>query len=160
MTDKGMSMETAAWIMSLFGPASLVGRVATGLMLDRFTSRQVILTTVSFPIVACFMLANFQGSLSSSVVVVIFAGVALGIEGDIMAYFISRYFGIADYASIYAAMLGLFALGYGGIPTIAGFIFDFFGSYGTTYFVLGILSIAAAISMLLLGSYPDAEDAG
>jgi predicted MFS family arabinose efflux permease len=159
MTDKGMSMERAAWIMSLFGPASLAGRLVTGMLLDRCTARQIIVPVFSFPIIACFILANFHGEVGLAVVVAIFAGVAFGAEADMMAYFVSRYFGTTNYPSIYAALVGLFSVGFGVIPVLAGFLFDRIGSYDIAFAVLGVLLLISVMIMMRLGRYPDLRGA-
>jgi MFS family permease len=156
MTDKGLSMERAAWVMSLFGATSLGGRVVTGMLLDRWTARRVILLMFSFPILACFILANFHGELGWAIVVAIFAGLGFGAESDMMAYFAGRYFGAANYATIYAALMGLFALGFAGVPVLAGFLFDAIGSYNLSFGVLGLMLLASVMLMMLLGDYPDA----
>jgi predicted MFS family arabinose efflux permease len=158
MTDKGMSMEKAAWIMSLFGPAMLAGRFITGVLLDRCTARQIILPIYSFPVIACFVLANFEGAPGWAIVAVTFAGFAMGAEGDMLAYFIGRYFGTANFAPIYATMFGLFALAFGSFPVLAGFIYDLVGSYDSTYMVFGALLICGTLTMLLLGDYPAGDE--
>lgn len=155
MNDMGISATMAAWIMSLIGPAILFGRFIPAILLDRCSARQVISPIFFAPVVACFMLVNFDGSILMAMLVVVLVGIAMGAEGDLLAYFVGRYFGKENFAQIYAAMFGLFAIVFGSAPAIVGFVYDWTGSYDTTFLVLGSFLVLGTISMLLLGDYPD-----
>ena len=154
LTDKGLSRADAAVVLSLMGPALLVGRVGTGWLLDVVSARVVSLCVFPFPIVACIILATYTGSLPLTFAAAICMGLALGAEGDILAYFVSRYFGVRNYASIYAALLGAFSLGAGGFPPIFGFLYDRLGSYDLAFSLSAILMVAGAIILAALGPYP------
>jgi MFS family permease len=92
-----------------------------------------------------------------AMLVVMFAGLAMGAEGDMLPYFVGRYFGRANFAPIYAVNFGLFAVGYGFLPVLAGYIYDLVGSYGATFLAFGVLMLAVTAAMLLLGAYPQEE---
>ncbi len=82
-------------------------------------------------------------------------GAAAGVEYDLMAYIVSRYFGMAHYAAIYAFLYGFFALGAGIGPRIFGSSFEATGSYDTMLMIASGLFIAGALPLLLLGKYRD-----
>ena len=158
MTDRGMSVEQATWVMSLLGPALLVGRLTTGWLLDRLSARQIVLLVFFFPAMACAILATFNGSLVLAVAAVFFIGLAAGAEGDMLAYFTSRYFGVQHYAPIYGLLLGMFSVGYGSFPPIIGFMFDSLGSYSLAFAGAGVALILGAALLFLLGDYPPETD--
>jgi predicted MFS family arabinose efflux permease len=154
MTDKGLSVEQATWVMSLLGPALLVGRLGTGLLLDRWSARQVVLVVFLFPAIACAILATFSGSVVLAVVAVLCTGIAAGAEGDMLAYFTSRFFGVRHYGQIYGLMLGLFSIGFGGFPPIVGFVFDSAGSYSLAFGFTGVMLLIGATLLYFVGAYP------
>lgn len=157
MTDRGVSIEDATWVMSLLGPGLLVGRLGTGWLLDRLAARQIVSLVFVFPMIACLILATFNGSMVLAVLAVLFIGLAAGAEGDMLAYFTSRYFGIAHYAPIYGLLLGMFGIGYGSFPPIIGFMHDWLGSYSLAFAGAGVLLFIGAALLFMLGGYPEAE---
>ena len=158
MTDSGLSPQDATWVTSLLGPALLAGRLLTGRMLDRLTARQVILVVFLFPALACAILATFNGSLTLAVIAMLCTGVAAGAEGDMLAYFTSRYFGVRHYGQIYGLLLGLFSVGYGTFPFVTGMFFDIFGSYRYAFVFVGVMMIIGVTLLYFTGEYPE-EDA-
>lgn len=157
MTDRGISVSEATWVMSLLGPALLVGRLGTGWLLDRLTARHIVLLVFVFPAIACLILATFSGSIALAVVAVLCIGLAAGAEGDMLAYFTSRYFGTKHYAPIYGLLLGMFGIGYGSFPPIIGFMHDTLGSYSLAFAAAGIALVIGATLLFLLGDYPPEE---
>jgi MFS family permease len=155
MTDSGLSLQDATWVTSLLGPALFVGRLLTGRLLDRFTARQVIMGVFLFPTIACVILSTFNGSLMLAVIATLFTGVAAGAEGDMLAYFTSRYFGVRHYGQIYGFLLGLFSIGYGSFPPVVGLLFDIFGSYNYAFALVGALLVVGVTLLYFLGDYPE-----
>lgn len=157
ITDRAITPTTAAWIMSLLGPTLVIGRIATGALLDRLPPRTVVLLVFAFPVVACIILANFEGSIALAVVAIVFTGLASGAEGDMLAYFTSRYFGVRHFGTIYGLLLGLFGIGFGSFPPAAGFVFDRLGSYSLAFGIMGGLLGIGAACLLAMGPYPQAD---
>ena len=154
MTDAGLSLATATWVMSLLGPALLVGRLATGVLLDHLPAWGISLLVVISPLVTCLIFATFTGSVALAAVAVVCCGFAAGAEGDVLAYFAGRHFGLAHYGAIYGLMLGLFGIGFGSFPPLAGHVFDLTGSYAAAFGVFGVLLVGAAALLLAAGDYP------
>jgi len=155
MTDSGLSVQDATWVTSLLGPALLIGRLLTGRLLDRLTARKVIMGVFLFPAIACAILATFNGSLMLAVIATLCAGVAAGAEGDMLAYFTSRYFGVRHYGQIYGILLGLFSVGYGAFPPAVGLLFDIYGSYNYAFAFVGGMLIVGVMLLYFIGDYPE-----
>jgi cyanate permease len=93
---------------------------------------------------------SFDGEhLGIPVVVALLVGVAAGSEVDLVAYLAAKYYGLAAYGKIYGVLFGVFALGAGSAPALAGFMFDASGNYQRA---LTVLALAFAGSAALLGS--------
>jgi len=155
LTDSGLSVQNATWVTSLLGPALLAGRLLTGRLLDRWTARQVILGVFLFPAAACAILATFNGSLLPAAIAILCTGIAAGAEGDMLAYFTSRYFGVRHYGQIYGLLLGLFSVGYGSFPPVVGVFFALFGSYNLAFAVIGFLLVLGVTLLYFIGDYPE-----
>jgi predicted MFS family arabinose efflux permease len=158
LSDKGMRAPSAAWTASLFGPSMIAGRVVTGTLLDRLPARAMVAIVSAFPFLSCCILAAFDGSALFATLAILFAGVAAGAEGDMLAYFTSRYFGLSHYGVIYGLILGFFSIGWGGLPPLTGLIFDTTGSYQIAFAALAGLAFAGAVLLFSTGAYPQRFD--
>ena len=154
LTDRGVSARNAALATSLLGGALLLGRVGAGYLLDRFFAGIV---ASCFFCGAALGLLLLWGGVSGSVafVAAFLVGLGMGAEGDIIAYLVSRYFGLRAFGEIYGYTFAAFT--FGGVigPLLMGFGFDVTGSY---QLVLGVFVIASLIAVGLmnrLGPYQE-----
>jgi len=141
-------------VMSTIGIAVIVGRVATGLLLDRFWAPGVAAILMALPAISCFLLASGDPSLQVAYIATILIGLAAGAEFDIIAYLASRYFGTRNYSKIYSYLWAAFAIGAAIAPSILGAVYDSTGGYETAFFALGIVFILGSLLLLPLGKYP------
>ena len=155
LTDHGMTAVGAAGLMALLGPSLIVGRVAGGALLDRYPARFVCAGFSLIPAVSCLALIGYDGSTGSAIVAVVAIGMAAGVEGDMLAFLMSRFFGTKSFGAIYGVGLSIFGIGYGGAPTLAGALFDRVGSYDPGLIGLVVLLVGCAGIALSLGRYPD-----
>lgn len=146
LTDSGVTPQTAALATSLLGGALLLGRVGAGYLLDRFFA-----STVAFGFfsgAACGFLLFWSGVTGASVFIAAFlVGLGLGAEGDIIAYLVSRYFGLRAFGEIYGYAFAAFTLGGVVGPLLMGIGFDATGSYR---FMLGVFMFAALLAAMLM----------
>jgi MFS family permease len=148
LTDRGADPLAAAGIASLVGVFSIVGRLGTGFLLDRFPPQYVGAMVFVLPIVACsLLLLDGANPLSQSVAAAIF-GLTVGAEVDVIAYLVSRHFGLKHFGVFSGAMIGALALGVAFGPLGAGAAFDRYGSYAEflmlTMAFMAISSVALA----------------
>jgi MFS family permease len=152
LTDRGISPQSAALAASLLGGATLLGRVGTGFLLDRFFATNVAVCFFGVAGLGIFMLwAGVSGPLTF--VAAALLGVGIGAEGDIMAYLVSRYFGLRAFGEIYAYVLAIYTLGAVVGPLLMGISFDSSGSYNSVLIPFLFLTFAGAVLMTRLGPY-------
>jgi predicted MFS family arabinose efflux permease len=149
MRDVGISGRNAAAFASILGPTSVIGRLLGGYILDRLPARFVASGAFALPAFAAAVLMHYDGSTASSVTAATAIGFSLGLEGDVVAYLTAAYFGIRNYSSSYALLFGLFAIGAGAAPVLAGAIFDWTGSYAV---MLKLLIAALGIATVMMAS--------
>ena len=158
MGTKGFSAEEAVDLASVIGFAVVFGRVVGGFLLDHFWAPAVAAIILSMPALATFMLAQPEYSFVYGAIAIFILGMAAGVEYDLMAYLVSRYFGILHYAAIYGALYGFFALGAGIGPAVFASSFDATGNYDSILLISSVLFLAGSIPLLLLGKYRDYEE--
>jgi MFS family permease len=158
LTDSGAAPLAAAGIASLIGIFSIVGRLGTGVLLDRFPGHLVGACAFLIPIIACILLF-FDGAspLSQSLAAIIF-GLTLGSEVDVIAYLAAKYFGLKNFGALYGALVMALSLGTAFGPLVAGAVFDQNGSYGPFLLLTTVLMSISAIALFSLGSAPTAEE--
>lgn len=157
LTDRGVSSQGAAYAVAIIGAAALVGRILTGVFLDRFfgarVSQWMLLMTV-FGI----LLLSVAHSLTSGLIAASLIGFSMGSEGDITPYLLSRYFGLKRLSTLYALTWTTYAIGAATGPLLLGKLFDRLGSYSPlTIQLLAVPAFTPCLLMFLLPRYSDHE---
>lgn len=152
LADGGIPPRTAAFATSVFGGGLLLGRVGSGYLLDKFFAPRV--ASVVFGCVAAGMgLLLIAGSPWAAFTGAFAIGLGLGAEVDIMAYLISRYFGLRSFGAIYGFVFAAFGLSAGSGAYLMGAAFDATGSYALALTLFSIAAVIGAALMLCLGPY-------
>lgn len=143
LTDAGFSPQKAGSTAALIGVAAIGGRLAVGALLDRVPP--ALVTAGLFLLASGGLLALAFGGTALSVPGALITGIAIGAEGDLMAFLVSRFFQPKVYGRTYGALYAMFLFGGAIGPALSGYLFDFSGDYKIS--LLGaslLLAIAAA----------------
>jgi MFS family permease len=152
LSDRGISTQVAALGSSLVGAAVLLGRMGTGYLLDRFFAPRV--AVVFFGGAAAGIGLLWMGSTAVILFVgALFIGFGLGAEMDLVAYLISRYFGLRAFGRVYSLIFAAFALAAALGPLIMGAGFDRTGSYRGSLVLFLAATLLASALMTCLGPY-------
>lgn len=152
LTDRGVSPGSAAFAASLLGGSLILGRVGAGYLLDRFFASYVAVCFFCGAALGVLLLwAGAAGSLAFAAALLL--GLGLGAEGDIMAYLVSRYFGLRAFGEIYSYAMISFTLGGVVGPLFMGLGFDATGSYRLVLGAFLMAALTAAALMTRLGPY-------
>jgi MFS family permease len=155
LAQNGFSKTTAASLAGLIGLFSVVGRLVTGFLLDRWNGALVGGLSFSIPIIAAALWLNYDGGMLSAIIAASLLGLSLGAETDILAYLSTRYFGLQNYGTIYGTVVGLLAFGVGAGPTLAGFVYDKTHSYDLFVWAAIPACLASTFMLTSLGPYPN-----
>jgi MFS family permease len=152
LIDGGRSPAEAAKVAGLLGVTIIVGRLLVGVLADRLPAALVGMAFLLLPALGCFALVEGQ-----AVPGVLLIGLAAGAEVDLLAYLVSRRFGLRQYGRIYGWQLSAFLLGAGIAPIAMGAAQDHWGSYHLALMIdAGILVIGAVgIGSLRWGGVPN-----
>lgn len=158
LTTAGIPADKLLSLTPLIGLSALLGRIAGGWLLDRFWAPAVGFVLLSLPAISLLVLTKGQLGMTEAGIAIFMIGFALGIEYDLVAYLVARYFGLKAYSAIYGILYVFFALGAGFGPLLLGRDFDATGSYERALFISAIALIVSAASLLLLGRYRKFSD--
>ncbi|MFM0019453.1 MFS transporter [Paraburkholderia azotifigens] len=152
LMDRGVSASDAARCASLVGLGILIGRLSSGLLVDR----------IHAPLVACLYFASgaigfvllrqiesYEGALIASILV----GLAIGAEGDLLSYLTRVYLGMEKFGRFYGIVFSGYSLGAVLGPIATGRYFDVTKSYALPMQIAPFLLLAACLFLLSLGRY-------
>jgi MFS family permease len=154
LTDRGITPGSAALCASILGGTSILGRVATGWLLDRFFGGRVAFVINLTTAGGIFMLANANSFVSGAAAAALI-GIGAGGEAAITPYLLTRYFGLRAFSTLYGLTWTFYAAAGAAGPVILGRTFDATGSYTSLLSTLAIALAVAAAIMLLLPKYPN-----
>ena len=140
-------------LVSLIGLSVIAGRVVGGWLIDRFWAPGIAFLMICAPALACWMFAHGDLTYATAAGSIILIGFAAGVEYDLMAFLVARYFGLKSYGAIYGSLYGFFALGAGIGPVVFGRAFDATGNYDGPLMLSAGLLVLGAVLLLLLGRY-------
>jgi predicted MFS family arabinose efflux permease len=140
-------------LTSLIGLSALSGRFVGGWLLDRFWAPAVALVILASPGASCFLLAQASVSSAAAMVSIILIGFAVGVEYDLMAFLVARYFGMRAYTAIYGVLYAFFSVGAGVGPLLFGWSFEATGSYRLILNAAFASLLICGAALLCLGRY-------
>lgn len=165
MVDAGVTRSDAAWLVSLFGVGGVVGKLATGALLDRYSPNLIGGLTLGSTALAFLLLIEQFSSPALIVVAMAVNGYASGTKLQIAGYLTTRFAGLKNFGKIFGMIAAMIAAGSSLGPVLAGWIYDTMGDY-TAFLVLGVIaSLVSAALIVTLPNYPrfaapEAEQAG
>ena len=154
LTDRGVSAAGAAWSVSIIGATGLIGRLLTGLFLDRFFGPRVSQVMLLMTVLGIVLL-SVASSLTAGLVAAGFIGFSMGSEGDITPYLLGRYYGLKRFSTLYALTWTAYAIGGAAGPILVGRVFDTLGSYRPI--TMQLLALPALLPCLLMFALPRYE---
>jgi predicted MFS family arabinose efflux permease len=150
--DRGIGAAAIAAIMSCAGISSWVARPIVGYCLDRFFAPFVTAVTFISAVIGLLLLVTTEGT-AGVFAAAILVGFALGSEGDLVTFLVSRYFGPAVYSRVLGAVWVSWAWG-GGLGTFAaGSSYKAFASYTPALLSFAVLLAICSVVVCRLGPY-------
>jgi len=152
LTDRGVPSSGAVLALSAMGAASLVGRLTTGWLLDRFFAPRVGFCLLSIAALGTYLLAGAH-SLMLGIIAAALIGFGMGAEADVTPYILSRYLGLRSFAMLYGFTWTAYAIAGAVGPILIGRAFDATGSYTAFLTQLALATFLIAALMLLMPGY-------
>jgi MFS family permease len=154
LVSDGFTPVQAGQVAGLIGLSVIAGRVVAGFLLDRVWAPLVAFVFLTVPAISCLLLANPQVGLQYLAIAAVLVGLAAGAEFDLIAYMVSRYFGMKAYGQIYAWQFIGFGLGSGFVAPVPELVKEAMGSYDPALYVIAALFVIGGTLLLAMGRYP------
>lgn len=145
IADRGGAPALAATAIAAIALGSLIGRMITGFLLDRYS---VTLAATLFFVGQAVGIAALSANINWTVAAAFLMGMAQGAELDIMGFVMARGFGRRFYARIFGSSFALSQLGLIFSPILTAAIFDRTRSYDLALLSFPVLSVVASFLIL------------
>jgi MFS family permease len=150
-TDHGVGMMSAAVVFGTAGLASIVGRVATGLIADRLGAKRTLVAALTLQAPAILVYVGIRNPASFYVLGIVF-GLAYGGVMPLYALLTREYFGQRAMGGAYGAIYMLQAIGMGLGTFGGGYLYDHLGDYAAMFTSAAAIAAAATLLALALRS--------
>lgn len=152
LTDEGWSLGEASRIQVLIGVSVIVGRLATGALIDRYFAPHVAAGATALLAVGVVLLLNGERWEVVAAGAVLL-GLCAGAEIDVMAYLAGRYFGARCFASIFGSLQACYSTGVAVGPLMVGLVRDRTGAYESVAVLVGATLASAIVLLFTLPRY-------
>lgn len=160
LVEAGVSRANAAGLASLAGAAGIVGKVVTGMLLDRYRGSLVGGMTLGTAAISFAFLIDGTTVPLLIVFAMLVNGYTAGAKLQIASYLTVQHAGMRNFGKIYGAVTSVVALGSAAGPVVAGAIYDWYGGYQPFLLLGAIVSLVAGLLVLTLPAYPNWEKGG
>ncbi|AOF96838.1 MFS transporter [Sphingobium sp. RAC03] len=150
LTDRGAERMEAAGIAALVGIFSVIGRLATGLLLDRFRGSMVGAVVFLLPAIGCLLLLIGGESWGAQAAAAAMTGLTLGAEVDVIVYLTTQHFGLKTFGGLYGGLLMALSVGTATGPLGASALYDATGGYGPFLWLTIALMVASSLTLASL----------
>jgi MFS family permease len=151
---QGLTPVRAAAVAGLMGIGSIIGRLAGGILLDKWDAKKVAAISVLAPCLNVGLLLAFPGSIEAAMAATFMLGLAIGTELDAVAYLAARHFGLRSLGTLYGTINGLMLFANGLAPMLANLVFDLTHSYRLYMWLVIPAFFGTAAIFLAMGKYP------
>lgn len=153
LKSRGVSPQQAASVQAAMWIAVVVGRISSGWFIDRAFAPRVAQAYLLAPIAGIAALAMGVSGFSTFIAVM-FVGLAVGGESDVIAFLVRRYFGLRHYSRIYGTFFAAYGSAAAFGPQAAAWAVDHVaGGYAVVLKVLIALVLGAIALLFFLPRY-------
>ncbi|MFC2008325.1 MFS transporter [Chloroflexota bacterium] len=149
ITDLGFSATTAAYILATIGGGSIIGKVVLGSAADRIGNRLAMIIGFIFLSAALFWLVPATEVWMLYLIAGVM-GFAQGGCSTTQSPLVATLFGLGSHGVILGALSPSFNMGAAAGPFLAGYVFDFTGSYQVAFLVCAAIGVVGLLSTALL----------
>ena len=155
MIEAGVAPQTAAWLAGLGGLAGIVGKIVTGVLVDRYRANWVGGLTLGATAFAFLLLLDGIQTPALIVVAMLINGYSAGTKLQICSYLVSQYGGLRNFGAIYGAIGSIVSFGTALGPLLAGIAYDATGNYAP-FLIAGFVGcLLCGFVLITLPRYPD-----
>lgn len=145
LMDAGVSPAAAGMRAGAIGLAMILGRLLAGYLIDRIFAGWVGAACMLAGAIGLGLLA--LDPTNFALVGALAVGLVIGVEFDLLAFLVAKYFGVHRFGRLYGVAYGLAAAGSAASPVLYGVWFDWVGDYRPVLLFGGALLALAALGV-------------
>jgi len=152
LTDRGLNVSQAGYAVAVAGASSLLGRLVTGWLLDRYFAPRVgmvLLFTTAGGLYVLSTAHSFGVAMLASALI----GFSMGGEADVTPYLLARYFGTRRLGLLYGWGWTAYAVAAALGSVLMGRAFDKSGTYEHLLITFAIATFVAGLLMFGMPLY-------
>lgn len=149
--ESGAPSQLATWIVSLYATGVIIGRLASGVALDKVSPHYVAIFALGLPAVGFVALASPYDAAWILGGAILLVGLAQGAEGDIGAYLTSRNFDLQQYSFVFAFVSSAMFVASAAGSVVLSVTLDLTGSFNTFLLLSAGFTLLGAIAFFLTG---------
>ncbi|MFC2012125.1 MFS transporter [Chloroflexota bacterium] len=153
LSSLNIARSISSIVASMLPVASIVGRLGSGWLGDRFGKKQVF--TISFVLMTIgVVIFGLVTAEMMWLIVPFIIALSLGWGGSVTTRItlLREYFGRGSFGTIFGFTSGIMMLGFVTGAPLAGLVFDTWGSYQGAWFGFGALTLAGAVLVFTIPS--------
>jgi len=158
LAENGAPGKAASIMISAFASGMLLGRIVSGLALDRFPAPYVAAIGLALSGIGLLLIASGIDSRPVLFFSVLIFGLSLGAEGDVMAYLVVRNFGVRVYSSVHSILASTVAIAAVLGSILISVMLRIYGLYAPFLWLTGVLVLIGSAMFLLLPRNPKVDD--
>jgi MFS family permease len=152
LTDRGISVKAAVTAMSVGGMMLIIGRLIAGYLLDKVYAIYIAIFFMAVPIIGvALLISGAAGPWPTLAVVTV--GLAIGAELDLVAFIVSRYFGIRAFGALCGLIMMFVNFANAAGMMLMGWCFQIKHSYVPMLWVFLVFLVVAIALMSSMGQY-------
>jgi MFS family permease len=152
LTDRGISVKMAVMAMSISGVMVIIGRLIAGYLLDKIFAIYIAIFFLLVPMLGVAILISGATGWWTNLAVIC-VGLSLGAEFDLMAFIVSRYFGIRAFGALYGLVLMFVNFANAAGMMLMGWCFQIKHSYVPMLWVFEAFMVVSIVLMSRMGPY-------
>jgi len=157
LLDNGVDSSTGSLAISLFASSVIIGRLLCGFALDRFPAYLVTAIALGLPGFGLVVLATGSSTTIVIALAVMLMGLALGAEGDVLAYVVRRYFKLEIFSTVLGLVLSGLALGIASGTLLLSLMLKLTNTYTLFMIVSSIAVFIGSATFLMLRRQPTVQ---
>lgn len=146
---QGLSLQAAAWIISIYSLASVSSRFGTPILADRWGAKGIMILAYAIQGISVAMLFWAHDPWQFYMFAIIFG---FGMGGEMSAFIVinRQYFGMGPVRTVFGFQSLGSGLGMALGGLLGGVVYDYFGSYDIAWVISIAASLGGAACILLL----------
>lgn len=151
LSSIGMARSTSSIVATAIPLTSILGRLSFGWLGDRFNRKMT--TAVGFSMMSLGMFCFGYTATAGTWLLVpflVFFGIGYGGLNVMRPSLIQEYFGRRSFGTVFGLVIGINMAGSIGGPTLAGWVFDTWGSYQGIWLAMSAIPVAAVVAALMM----------